>query len=283
MFEGDSGLHIGTSSWSERDWVGVFYPPRTPSNEFIRHYASVYGIVEIDATFYAMPSEIHINAWRSRTPESFRFAAKVPKIVTHDKVLVGAEGDMRLFVETMQELGPRLAPLLLQFPYFNRSRFAAKEPFLDRLGRFLDRLPPGARYAVEIRNPDWIGPELQSVCAERKVAVAWTERARMPTPREWLDRLGGPSTDFVYIRWLGDHHGIEKITQEWSRTVVDRREDIEAWVPIIRELRVQGVDVFGFYNNHFAGHAPDSIELFRELYAGVRRRKPPRLEQGELF
>ena len=183
----------------------------------------------------------------------------------------------------MHDLGPRLGPLILQFPYFSKAKFPHVDPFLERLDRFLAAAPPEVRYAVEVRNPDWVGPSLQEVCARHRTAVIWTERPKMPSPAEWVERLGGPSTDFVYIRWLGDHHAIERITKSWDKTVVDRREAVEAWVPIIKELRVRGVDVFGFFNNHFAGHAPDSIEMFRELYAGVKRERPPSWEQGELF
>lgn len=266
MFEGDSGLRIGTSSWSERDWVGVFYPPGTPPAAYIEHYATVYDTVEIDATFYRSPSERMVDAWARRTPEHFRFAAKVPRTITHEKMLVDAEGEMTLFVETMQRLGSRLGPLLLQFPYFNRGAFPGPEPFLERLDRFLGRVPPGVRIAVELRNPRWIGRAAQEVCARHRAALAWVEQAWMPKAAEWPRLTGGPSADFAYVRFLGDHKAIEEITDRWDRVVIDRTEVIERWVPIIRELRASGLDVFGFFNNHFAGHAPATIELFRKIW-----------------
>lgn len=97
MFAGDSEMKIGTSSWSSKDWVGPFYPLGTRPERFIEYYASVYDAVEIDATFYRMPTLRNINAWRSRTPPEFVFAVKVPRIITHDKCLVDA-GDDEAFI-----------------------------------------------------------------------------------------------------------------------------------------------------------------------------------------
>ncbi len=127
MFESDLAMRIGTSSWSSKDWSGVFYPENLKSAEFIGHYASVYDAVEIDASFYRMPTLTNVRAWRDRTPEGFLFAAKTPRIITHDKQLVNASEDMFEFVSIMSELGPKLGPLLLQFPYFNRKAFASPE------------------------------------------------------------------------------------------------------------------------------------------------------------
>ena len=88
----------------------------------------------------------------------------------------------------------------------------------------------------------------------------------MHRAREWPKRLGGMSSDFAYVRWLGDHKAIEKITTSWEKPVLDRGKAIAAWVPLVQELRQAGVDVFGYFNNHFAGNAPASIELFREIW-----------------
>lgn len=283
MFEGDPGLFVGTSSWSERDWVGVFYPGGTPPREYIRFYSQRYDTVEIDATFYAFPSASAVSGWYARTSSEFTFAAKVPRLITHEKRLKDASGDMMLFVEVMSELREKLGPLLLQFPQFRRSEFADLSAFLTRLDPFLGALPPAFRYAVEVRNAEWVGPELAELARAHDVAVTWTERPGMPLATEWADRLEGPTTDFQYIRWLGDHRGIERITERWNKTVVDRSEAVGAWLDVIRQLRAVNAEVRGYFNNHFAGHAPDSIELLRELFAGRRLPPPvpPAPEQGE--
>ena len=266
MFEGDPGLRVGTSSWSSKDWSGVFYPPELPSNRYIEHYATVYDSVEIDATFYGVPDVSTVHAWRARTPDGFRFAAKVPRTVTHEKTLVDAEGDMEQFLDTMAELGDRLGPLLLQFPYFNKKAFESKGPFLERLDAFLGGLPAEFRYVVEVRNKWWIGRDLHEVCQRHRVALAWVHQAWMPSAREWQKRLGTTSTNFAYFRFLGDHKAIEEITRTWDKPVVDRTRELERWVPIIQDLRAARLPAYVFFNNHFAGHAPATIELFREVW-----------------
>lgn len=266
MFEGDGGLRIGTSSWSAKDWRGVFYPEKTAATDFIRHYSSIYDTVEVDATFYHMPRESTVHRWREVTPEGFVFAAKVPRVITHEKVLEDAQGEMLLFIETMSLLEEKLGPLLLQFPYFNKKAFESQEPFLERLDRFLSSLPGGIRYAVEVRNKNWVGRQLNEICARHGVALAWVDQAWMPAPQQWQKLVDGPSSDFSYFRFLGDHKAIEKITKSWDRQVIDRSERLRQWAPVLREVRGTGVDVFGFFNNHFAGHAPATIETFREIW-----------------
>lgn len=266
MFENDRGIRVGTSSWSSKDWVGVFYPPKTPSNRFIEHYSTVYDTVEIDSTFYGIPSEQTVRSWRERTPEGFRFAAKVPRTVTHEKVLVDAAGDMNEFLETMTHLEDRIGPFLLQFPYFRKDVFPTRDAFLERLDGFLAELPREFRYVVEVRNPNWLGPALQEVCRQRGVCLAWAAQSWMPPARVWSQRLGGVSTNFAYLRFLGDHKGIEKITKTWEKTVVDRSDELNSWIPIVRGFRAEGVNTFIFFNNHFSGHAPETIETFRDLW-----------------
>jgi len=266
MFAGDDKLHIGTSSWSAKDWVGVFYPQGMKPAEFIEHYATVYDTVEVDATFYRMPTATNIDAWVRRTPEHFLFAMKTPRLITHDKILLDVDDDVRRFLDIVAGLGARLGPILFQFPYFNRKAFPDKRVFFDRLDRFLAKLPEGFRFAVETRNKSWLGSDLSTLLRQHKVALVWNEHAWMPRANGWWTMTGGPTADFAYIRWLGDHKGIEKITTRWHETVVDQKPVIADWIEQVRTLREHQLAVFGYFNNHFAGHAPASVELFRELY-----------------
>ncbi|MEC9476359.1 MAG: DUF72 domain-containing protein [Planctomycetota bacterium] len=266
MFEQDSGLRIGTSSWSEKSWQGVFYPPGVASRDFIRHYSTIYDSVEIDATFYAIPTRSTIEGWRERTPEGFQFATKVPRWITHEKVLLDAEEDIEIFVETMEWLGDRLGPVLFQFPYFNKKAFPSLEPFLQRLDRFLGQVPPGPRYVIEVRNRHWIGRDLQQLLERHGVALAWVDQAWMPDPEDWIEKLGPGTGNLGYFRFLGDHKKMDQMTKQWDRQVLDRRDRLLRWVPAIKAFRQAGVDVFGFFNNHYAGHAPATLEDFRSLW-----------------
>lgn len=260
-------LRLGTSSWSEKDWVGPFYPAGTKPADFIRFYATQFSTVEIDATFYRMPTEKNVDAWARRTPDGFRFAAKTPRIITHDKVLVDALDEMCQFVDIMSRLEDKLGVLLLQFPYFNKQAFTGAAPFLDRLDHFLARLPKGIRYAVEIRNRWWIKPPLQKLLQTHGVALAWVEQAWMPDASEWFPLTGGPATDMAYIRFLGDHKAMDALTAHYNQTVIDRTDVLAAWAPVVRSLLDRDIQVYGFFNNHFAGYAPDSLRQFSQLLA----------------
>ena len=266
MFEDDRGMRIGTSSWSEKSWKGVFYPEALAPRDYIRHYSGVYDSVEIDATFYAIPSRSTIEGWRERTPAGFQFSAKMPRTITHEKVLVDAEEDVEIFVETMQWLGDRLGPLLFQFPYFNRKVFSSPDQFLERLDRFLERIPVGPRYVVEVRNRTWIGTALQKVLDHHGVTLAWVDQAWMPDPQEWPQLVGEPHGEFGYFRFLGDHKKMDQLTDRWDRQVLNRGDRLQQWIPSIRAFREAGIDVYGYFNNHFAGHAPATLEDFRALW-----------------
>ena len=266
MFEGDSKVRIGTSSWSEKSWVGAFYPPDTHSAGYLPHYSSRYDTVEIDATYYAIPRESTVKNWMSRTPDDFLFTAKVHREITHDKVLVEVEESMEIFIETLQWLGNKLGPLLLQFPYFNRKSFTSPAPFLKRLEEFLPRYSSEVPMVVEVRNRNWIHKDLVEVVEGCGATLAWVDHGWMPKAEEWIDRLGEPSGQRGYFRFLGDRKETEALTDTWNQQVLDPRDRLLPWVEIMKSFRTGGGDVFGFFNNHYAGHAPATLEDFRALW-----------------
>ena len=116
------GLRIGTSSFTAAGWSGPFYPPELKPREYLTYYATKFNTVEVDSTFYATPSVSTVNGWRDKTPEGFIIAAKVPQVITHEKVLLDCEPEFVEFVDTMRLLGDKLGSLVLQFPYFNEAR-----------------------------------------------------------------------------------------------------------------------------------------------------------------
>jgi len=270
--EGENGmtdhsplLRLGTSSWSCTDWVGGFYEPGTDPKEFITSYARKLSTVEIDSTFYAAPRKSTVESWRDRTPEHFIFAAKAPQAITHEKFLVDCEADISAFVNVMSVLGPRLGPILLQFPYYTKDSGVTKDEFLRRLKCFLPSLPDGFQWAVEVRNKSWIAEPLIETLGEYRITLALIDHPWMSRPDELFAKEGiltGPS---AYIRWLGDRHGIEKITTTWDETVIDRRSDLERWAPHIKELLDRRFPIFGYVNNHYAGYAPATVELLEDL------------------
>jgi uncharacterized protein YecE (DUF72 family) len=248
MAEGRGRLLLGTQGFAFDDWVGPFYPAGTPKSAYLEQYALHFATVEIDSTFYGSPRAQVVQGWRERTPEGFRFAAKFPKLITHEKKLQGAQGDAQAFVGTMQALGDKLAVLTLQFAYdFTPDN-------RDELEAFLAALPKGPRYAVELRNRGWLNPELGERLSQHNVALVLQDLHYMPK-LDWI------TADFTVIRWLGRRQDI----QAFDRIQIDRTAVLEKWAERVSRFLDDGVDVYGYFNNHFAGHSPASARQFAEM------------------
>ncbi len=244
-------LYLGTQGFTFEDWVGPFYLPGTPKASYLEVYARHFPTVEIDSTFYASPRASVVEGWRRRTPEGFRFAAKFPKLITHEKKLQGAQAETEAFVDVMQRLGDKLGVLTLQFAYdFAPEAFA-------RLEAFLGELPAGPRYAVELRNRKWLTPELRDMLAAHQTALVLQDLYYMPR-MEWT------TADFSVIRWLGRRSDIER----FDRIQIDRSRELHTWAERVRRFLDIGLDVYGYFNNHFAGHSPASARQFEVLLGG---------------
>jgi uncharacterized protein YecE (DUF72 family) len=261
-----AAVHLGTSSFTAAGWEGTFYPRGIKSTDRLAFYAEQFDAVEIDSTFYACPSPRTVEGWAAKTPEDFIFSVKVPQTITHEKVLVDCSAELKQFVETMGILGGKLGPMVLQFPVFSRSAFKSQSDFLDRLIPFLRTLPQGHKFAVEIRNKEWLDAQFAEVLRDFHVALVLQDRSRIPLPKELLQKFDPITADWTYIRWLGNRKEIEQITTVWGKTVIDRTDEIRSWVDVCYETVRRGVKVFGYANNHYGGHAPATIRQFRDLW-----------------
>jgi len=251
-------LFLGTQGFAFDDWVGPFYPPGTPKERFLEAYAQNFATVEIDSTFYAQPRRSVVEGWRRRTPDGFVFAAKFPRLITHDKKLVDARAEAEAFVETMRLLGEKLGVLTLQFAYdFTPDN-------LPRLEDFVGSLPDGVRYAVEVRNRKWLTAELGEALSGCGAALVLQDLYYMPK-MTWV------TAGFTVIRWLGRRSDIS----EFDRIQIDRTRELTGWAERVRGLLDDGVDVYGYFNNHFAGHSPASLRQFEAILAAVPGRRPP--------
>jgi uncharacterized protein YecE (DUF72 family) len=276
-------IRLGTSSWTGDGWIGSFYPANSKPQDFLPLYAQSFDTVEIDSTFYRIPSARTVQQWKERTPAGFTFAAKVPQVVTHQKMLVDIDDDLKAFLKVMDILGEKLGPLLFQFPYFNRQKFRGLGFFLERLEPLFKRLPKDHQWVVEVRNKGWLSEKFYTVLRRHGVALALVDHAWMPRPHE-LFETGNPITaDFTFVRWIGDRKGIEERTKVWNRTIIDRTEDLREWVKILSKVARRVRVMFAYANNHFSGYAPDTVELFKRLWSqeasvgpvqGVRSRLP---------
>jgi uncharacterized protein YecE (DUF72 family) len=159
-------IRLGTSAFTAAGWPGSFYPANLKTAECLSYYATQFDTVEVDSTFYGTPSESTVRGWYARTPSGFIFAAKFPQAITHEKPLVDCDAEVREFPSAMDALGEELGPLLFQFPWFSTTEFLQVDDFLARLLSFLDRLPKGNRFAVEIRNKAWLAPKFSEAFRE---------------------------------------------------------------------------------------------------------------------
>jgi uncharacterized protein YecE (DUF72 family) len=248
---------IGTQGWNYAAWVGPLYPPGTRASEFLSTYARMFRAVEVDSTFYAVPDVRTVRAWAERTPADFTFAPKMPKEITHERRLRNAETLVDDFLGRARALGSKLGPVLLQMG----PDFAPDE--LPALAQFLPQLPRDLRFAVEVRQNRWMQPDarprLLDLLSRHGIALAlsdgkWIARATM------IDLIEQPTADFLYVRWMGPDREIT----DYSRLQFDRSAEIAAWADALRDA-ANTRDVFGFFNNHFAGHSPANARALQRL------------------
>ncbi len=280
-----SWLHFGTSSFSSKDWVGPFYPPATRPADFLKYYATQFDTVEIDSTYYAIPTADTVTGWRDKTPESFTFAAKFPAAIVFGgesprpdpQILLQPDQTYALrdlFLARMNLLGKRLGPLVLQFPYFRKEEISAAV-FMERLDRFLQDLPAGFQYTIEIRNRHWLKEDFAELCRKHHCALALTDIAGMPLADEIEKQFDPVTANFTFIRLLGNRQAIERITTKWDQEVVDQSTHLLRWAGFLQRQIKRRTMTFIYVNNHYAGHAPSTLrKLMGMVSDDMVQRKP---------
>jgi uncharacterized protein YecE (DUF72 family) len=235
-------IRIGCSGWTYRDWKGPFYPPKLKDADRLAFYAGRFDTTEINASFYRLPSEVAVAAWRRSAPPGFLFAWKVSRFITHNKKLRDCADPIDLVFGRMAPLGPLLGPALIQLPPMLKRDDA-------RLADFLDQLPPGRR-AVEFRRPEWYSPAVLQLLADRNVALCVSDHHHAPAPWE-------ATADFVYVRGhgpTGRYHGRYPPRQ------------LEDWAQRIGDWAAGGRDVFCYFDNDIKAAAPaDALALKARL------------------
>jgi uncharacterized protein YecE (DUF72 family) len=158
---------------------------------------------------------------------------------------------------------------LIQFPYFSKKVFSYKDVFMERLDRFLSDLPDDFRYGVEIRNRHWLKSDFADLCRKHHVALVMADQAWMPHGDQIMEWFDPVTTNFSYVRLLGDRQEIEKITKTWGKEVIDRDEQLQRWAKVLKRLAEREVETYVFANNHYAGHAPATARKLREMYVNL--------------
>ncbi|MBU1880994.1 DUF72 domain-containing protein [bacterium] len=269
-----SSIRYGTSSFSSNDWVGPFYPQGTQPVDFLKVYAEHFDTVEIDTTYYAIPSKSTVEGWAGKVPDHFTFAAKFPRSIVHGGQDAKPNPDLILqspktyelrdkFLETMALLGNKLGPLLIQFPYFPKEVFSHYRTFFDRLDQFLSDLPKEFRYAVELRNNYWMKPFAAELLRSHNTALVLSDYMWMPLGDEIEKDFDPLTTDFSYIRLIGNRKKIEAITKTWSKEIVNQDDRLNRWASFLHRMAQREGNIFVYVNNHYTGHAPATVRRLR--------------------
>jgi uncharacterized protein YecE (DUF72 family) len=239
------------------------------SADYLRYYSSRFDTVEVDSTFYRSPTIEAVHNWALKTPPGFIFSLKIPRTITHEKVLVECDKEFEVFVGAAGVLGDKLGPMVFQFPYFNKDVFNSPVQFLDRLKAFFKKLPRrgGYKFAVEIRNKWWLTKRFIDLLKENLVALVLQDHSLMPSAERVFSTIDPITADFVYIRLLGDRKAIEAKTTVWNQVVENKTASMNSWVDVCQMVQRRGIPQYVYFNNHYEGFAVASVERFRRLCA----------------
>lgn len=221
-------LYVGTSSYSLKEWVGTFYPPKTPAKEYLHYYASRIGTVEINYTYRHFPRPSTAEKWAAETPESFRFSFKMHQSVTHINRLKGIDSSVYDFLKALEPLGPRLGVVLFQLP----PSFRADLVLLEQV---LEELPKDKQFAFEFRHPSWDNPETIHLLQKAGVALCNAEL-------EVRDAIPPVTANHLYIRIRKEPPYSEEEMEAIQRKITQGMKEAE--------------DLYVYVKHEVAGLAP---------------------------
>lgn len=237
-------LHVGTSGYHYRDWRGPFYPEALPPKRWLPFYARHFDTLEINASFYRLPTAATFASWAAQVPVGFVFAVKFSRFGTHRKKLLDAKATVGRFLERAQGLGSTLGPVLVQLP----PRFRCNP---TRLDAFLTAAPKAQRWAVELRDPSWLVPRIFRLLERHGAALVIHDLID--------DHPRVVTADFVYLRFHGRENGAGYPSQA---LVADARR--------LASYLARGLDVYAYFNNdRGAAAVADARRLRRYVEARI--------------
>lgn len=242
-----SNLRLGCSGWSYDEWVGPIYKSTKESK--LATYSRIFNLGEINSTFYRNPTKGMVYGWRRYSPDGFLFTAKIPQTVTHDKMLdveKGVEKDLKDFCELMRLLSDsgKLRCLLIQLP--PRLRFQS-----EKVKKFFEILPDDFEYAIEFRNHSWMCEDAYKLLKDFKIAYTIVDEPLLPPDINI-------TSNFAYVRWHG------KGKRPWYNYKYGI-EELKPWVPKLKDIAKKTNEVYGFFNNHYHGYAPENCLQVLEM------------------
>jgi uncharacterized protein YecE (DUF72 family) len=242
-------IHAGCSGWSYEDWVGPFYPKGAKPKDYLKLYSSVFDAVEIDSSFYRIPNQFMISQWKRNSSPGFIFCPKFPKKITHELKLQNVTSTLAFFYKTLAGLGEKLGPLVVQLP--PSFKYDKGMPLLTNF--VSNELKPGFRHAIEFRHASWFRDDVYRLLESNNVSFCWSITQYVETPT----RL---TSNFIYARMVG-----ERDITKFNEIQKDRSEQIKEMSEKVKGMAGSADDAFIFFNNHFAGFGPESVNEFRRL------------------
>ncbi|NWG38099.1 DUF72 domain-containing protein [Nitrososphaera sp.] len=241
-------MFLGTCGWSYQEWVGLFYPNNRVAK--LPFYAKVFDTVEVDSSFYRMPTKSMVRGWEKAVGPAFKFSLKLPKTITHDKALVGADDELAAFLEVIKPLqdAGKLGCLLVQLgPAFTYDK-------VEHLESFLEILPTDIKFAAEFRHDSWNRKEAWALLKRYKVANTITD-----SPIEFLAE---PivTAEHAYVRWHGRG---KKIWFDYNYS----EEELSSWAEKMKAITSRA-ETYAYFNNHYNSKAPaNALQLLQIMDA----------------
>lgn len=274
----DFKLEIGCQGWNYDDWTTkaggetIFYPRGTRSNAMLEIYSQIFGTVEIDSTFYAIPASSAVESWYKKTPEDFVFSLKMPQEITHEYSLREAVFPvLNEFCERVLLFKEKLGVVLVQLP----PQFEASKENAAALREFLRELPGEIRFAVEFRNRDWLVEWTFEELEKNRVALCLVEGAWLPREK-MFEAIGRQTADFAYVRFMG-----ERDLTTFDTVVRPQDANLQMWKTEIERLKNK--DVYVYFSNFYEGFAPASVNKLK-IFFGQKTISAASLEnQKSLF
>lgn len=235
-------IYIGTSGWHYKHWLGTFYPEGVKEKTQLSYYTTQFKTVELNNSFYRLPTPETFSGWAAAVPNDFLFVVKASRFFTHMKKLNLTPAELKPFFNAVDRLGKKLGPVLFQLPPFwkvNSQRFE----------HFLSILPKGYKYTFEFRNDTWYTEEIYDLLRKYKCAFCWYHLAGHISPQE-------VTANFVYIRLHGPG---EKYQGSYTTAA------LKSWATVCKELSNEGKTVYVYFDNDQAGYAAFNALKLAEL------------------
>jgi len=246
-------IKIGCTGWSYQGWSGTFYPRNLKASDWLKYYSQIFDITEINSTFYKIPSQEMTRRWNTMTPRHFRFTAKFPSIITHEKRLENVNSEVFSFLSSLSPIYDKITALVLQLP--PSLSFDEAKP---RLVKLFELLPNDFLYPIEGRHESWFSDEAIKFLEEKKFCLVWNDVAGINNPM--------PITaNYLYIRLIGDRSIPDS---EFGKVVKNKNKLITNWAKKLKEI--QNIpQAFLMANNHYEGFGPATANSLR-MQLGMR-------------